>query len=116
MVDTSAENRLFDCVIHIVVCEIVRIANVRPYANRSNFHLRVEWASEVLMVDLEGIDLVLVHRPAVELFSALFRRVAAQTFKVHEVWLLNIMVLLLVHVDITKEVIYLAFHRVNLRS
>ena len=71
MVDTSAQDTLLDCIVHIKVSYVVWLTHVCANTDAGDLDKRVKGTPEVFWVHLKSIDLVLVHCPSVVPLSAL---------------------------------------------
>ena len=115
MVEAARKNTLLYSVVHQEVSLVIRVAHVGAVANRRDFKVRVEWRSEILVVDVQAVVGVILTSAVVPVCS-LGRAVAFESPLLHEVNFLYVEVLLLVNVHVLQKVSDFALHRINASS
>ena len=100
MVDPSTENTLLDRIVDLEISHVIWIPYVRPISQARDLQVLVERAVEVLRRDLENIIAVFVHGPPVEPVRSLGRSIPLQRPRIHEVGVLSVESLLLVHAKV----------------
>ena len=100
MVAPATENALLDRIVDLEISHIIWISDVSPIPQARDLQVLVERAVEVLRRDLEDIIAVFVHGPPVEPVRSLSRSIPLQRPRIHEVGVLGVEGLLLVHAKV----------------
>jgi len=112
VVETARKNTLLNSVIHKIVIIVIGVTHVRSIPKSSDFEIGIEGAAEVLVVHFEAVEGVVLTTTVVAI-SAFSRAVTSERLLFHEVDLLYISVLLLIHIYVLQEIGYFALNWVD---